>query len=292
MRLYEIPAHLPFLGTLAAGVLRWVGQDDPLSLSRTTILLPTRRAALALRESFLRESGGRTLLLPRMHALSGLSTQEADELSLPVLLDLPPAVAPAVRHSVLTSLVMRLPSRFGGPDTPEQAWRLATALAEWLDETALEGCDMARLETLVPEEFATHWQVTLTFLRGVLSAWEAWLAGQGLMDIGPRRVAALRAQADSWKREPPRDPVIAAGIGAGGTIPAAAALLKVVAQMPQGCVVLHGAGEVKSDELWAAIGESPTHPLAGQVRLLSAMDATPRDLEPWPGCPAGDPALE
>lgn len=291
MRLYEIPAHLPFLGTLAAGVLRWVGQDDPLALSRTTILLPTRRAALALRESFLREAGGRTLLLPRMHALSGLSTQEADELSLPALLDLPPAVEPAVRHSVLTALVMRLPSRFGGPDTPEQAWRLATALAEWLDETALEGCDMARLDTLVPEEFATHWQVTLTFLRGVLSAWEAWLAEQGLMDIGPRRVAALRAQAEAWKRAPPSDPVIAAGIGAGGTIPAAAALLKVVAQMPQGCVVLHGAGEVKSEALWAAIGESPTHPLSGQVRLLSAMDATPKDLLPWPGGGEGDPAL-
>ncbi|MCQ4160668.1 double-strand break repair protein AddB [Roseomonas sp. GC11] len=295
MRLYEIPAHLPFLGTLAEGVLSWVGSEDPLALSRTTILLPTRRAALALREAFLRASGGQTLLLPRMHALTGLSTQEADELSLPTLLDLPPAVEPAVRHSVLTALVMRLPSRYGGPATPEQAWRLATALAEWLDETALEGCDLSRLETLVPEEFATHWQVTLTFLRGVLSAWEGWLAEKGLMDIGPRRVAALKAQAEAWTREPPRDPVIAAGIGAGGTIPAAAALLKVVAQMPQGCVVLHGAGEVKSPELspelWAAIGESPTHPLSGQVRLLSAMDATPKDLRPWPGNGDGSPAL-
>ncbi|PHK93368.1 double-strand break repair protein AddB [Pseudoroseomonas rhizosphaerae] len=283
MKLYEIPAHLPFLPTLAEGVLGWVGLDDPLALSRVTILLPTRRAALALREAFLRTAGHRTLLLPRMRALTGLSTQEADELSLPVLLDLPPAVEPARRQAVLTDLVMRLPSRFGGPNTPEQAWTLAAALAELMDETALEGCDDCLLESLVPDEFAAHWQVTHTFLRGVLDAWGQWLREQGLMDIGPRRVAALEAQAEAWRHEPPADPVIAAGIGAGGTIPAAAALLKVVSRLPQGCVVLHGPGEIKSAELWAAIGESPTHPLSGQVRLLSAMDATPGDLRPWPG---------
>ncbi|ONG56021.1 double-strand break repair protein AddB, partial [Pseudoroseomonas deserti] len=291
MRLYDIPAHQPFLPALARGVLDQVG-SDPLALSRTTILLPTRRAALALREAFLKAAEGRTLLLPRMRALTGLSTQEADELALPTLLDLPPAVDPARRQAVLTSLVMRLPSRFGGPDTPEQAWRLATALAELLDETALEDADFANLARLVPEEFSTHWQVTLTFLRAVLDTWAGWLESQGLMDIGPRRTAALRAQAEEWKRAPPADPVIAAGIGAGGTIPAAAALLKVVAQMPNGCVLLHGAGEITSPELWAAIGESPTHPLSGQVRLLSAMDAAPGDLQPWPTAIATDPALE
>lgn len=293
MRLFEIPAHLPFLPTLARGVLAELGAAaaDPLALSRTTILLPTRRAALALREAFLREADGRALLLPRMRALTGLSTEEADELALPGLLDLPPAVEPARRQAVLTELVLRLPSRYGGPNTPEQAWRLATALAEFLDETALEDVRHDGLDGLVPEEFAVHWQVTLTFLRGVLTAWDAWLQARGLMDIGPRRVAALRAQARAWREAPPEAPVIAAGIGAGGTIPAAAALLKVVAGLPRGAVVLHGPGEIKSEALWAAVGESCTHPLAGQVRLLSAMDATPADLMPWPGNTAGDPAL-
>jgi ATP-dependent helicase/nuclease subunit B len=292
MRLYEIPAHLPFLGTLARGVLQQVGQGDPLALSRSTILLPTRRAALALREAFLREAGGRTLLLPRMRALTGLSVEEADELSLPGLLDLPPAVDAARRQAVLTSVVLRLPSRFGGPNSAEQAWRLAAALAEWLDETALEGADPHKLKELVPQEFAKHWEVTLLFLGGALEAWDGWLEEQGLMDIGPRRVAALRAQAEAWKAEPPADPVFAAGIGAGGTIPAAAALLKVIAQLPRGAVVLHGPGELKSPELWTSIGDSPTHPLSGQVRLLTQMDATPGDLQPWPGNDAGDPALE
>ncbi|MBO1075172.1 double-strand break repair protein AddB [Roseomonas marmotae] len=301
--LYNIPAHLPFLDTLARGVIEEMGEagQDPTALSRVTILLPTRRAAMALREAFLRCADGRTMLLPVMRALTGLSVEDADELALPGLLDLPPAVDAARRQAVLTSLVLRLPPRYGGPNGPEQAWRLARALGELLDEIALEGCDPARLPELVPEEFATHWQVTITFLRGVVEAWEGWLEEQGLMDIGPRRVAALKAQAQEWRDHPPAAPVFAAGIGAGGTIPAAAELLRVVATLPRGAVILHDGVEKMSAELWEAIAGSPTHPLAGQYRLLRQMGAVLEDIRPWHGLgapglapegrPSGDPAL-
>ena len=56
-RIYDIPAHLPFLDCLAAGVLREVPGDAPERLSRVTILLPTRRSARALRTAFLRAGG-------------------------------------------------------------------------------------------------------------------------------------------------------------------------------------------------------------------------------------------
>ena len=63
-RLYTIPPSAPFLTTLArallSGDLPLPGGDkpDPLALPLTTIYLPTRRAARALREAFLAESGG------------------------------------------------------------------------------------------------------------------------------------------------------------------------------------------------------------------------------------------
>ncbi|MFC7689759.1 hypothetical protein ACFQY5_09165 [Paeniroseomonas aquatica] len=103
MPLFHIPTHLPFLDCLAAGVLRLIPGESPERLSRVTILLPTRRSARALRTSFLRAAEGQTLLLPRMRALAGLSTEDADELALPTLLDLPPAVDPLQRQAVLTN---------------------------------------------------------------------------------------------------------------------------------------------------------------------------------------------
>ena len=74
-RLYTIPPSAPFLTTLArailAGDLPSPGglPPDPLALPLTTIYLPTRRAARALREAFLAEAKGEALLLPRIRAL-------------------------------------------------------------------------------------------------------------------------------------------------------------------------------------------------------------------------------
>ena len=75
LRLYTIPPSAPFLTTLArailAGELPSPGgpKPDPLTLPLTTIYLPTRRAARALREAFLAEAKGEALLLPRIRAL-------------------------------------------------------------------------------------------------------------------------------------------------------------------------------------------------------------------------------
>ena len=65
--LYTIPAGAAFVDALAAGILAEC--SEPLALARYTILLPTRRACRALREGFLRVTGGRPLLLPRMQAI-------------------------------------------------------------------------------------------------------------------------------------------------------------------------------------------------------------------------------
>lgn len=300
MRIFDIPAHLPFLDCLAAGVLEGLRDQPPEALARATILLPTRRAARALRDAFLRAAAEKALLLPRMRALAGLSTEDADELALPALLELPPAVAPLTRQSVLTSFVMRLPARHGGPTTPEQAWQLAGELGRLFDEVALEEKDpellraadplgfaeawLQRLEELVPAEQATHWQITTTFLRGIAQQWAGWLTEQGRLDIGLRRVLALRAQTRAWQEDPPREPVVAAGIGVGGTIPAAAELLRVVANLPDGAVVLHGLDRAALGRIWAAVEGAPTHPFSSQARLLKAMEADSTRIRRWPGC--------
>lgn len=312
VNLYDIPAHHPFLDCLAAGVLEKLRGDDPARLSRVTILLPTRRSARALRAAFLKAAADEALLLPRMRALAGLSTEDADELALPALLELPPAVEPLRRQAVLAGFVARWQPVHGGPGTPEQAWALAGELATLLDEIALEEPDLGllegaapevlvarwldRLAGLVPERHAVHWQVTLTFLQGVFQAWQGWLAEQGLLDIGMRRVQALRAQTREWQARPPEHPVIAAGIGIGGTIPAAAELLRVLAASAQGCVVLHGVDQGSAEQVWDAIRDAPTHPFCGQQRLLQALGAGREDVRPWRGeaaaaAPAARPAL-
>jgi len=303
MRLFQIPAGTAFLPALARGVL---GMAGPEALPHATILLPTRRAARSLRDAFLDAAEGRALLLPRMRALAGLSTEDADELALPALLDLPRTVTPALRQAVLAEAVQRLPPATGGPATSAQAWALAGELATLFDEIALEEPDpellraadparfteawLARLDALAPPEQAVHWQVTTRFLRAIATYWTGWLTEAGMLDIGLARVLALTAQTRAWAEAPPTDPIVAAGIGVGGTIPAAVALLAQVARLPQGAVVLHGFGLDTLAEHGAAIAAEPAHPLSGTARLLAALEASPRAAKPWPACASARPS--
>jgi len=297
LRVFTIPADQRFLPALAEGLLAQVPRDDPAALATTTLLLPTRRAARALREAFLTAAGGRALLLPRMRALPGLSVEEADELALPALLDLPPAVAPLTRQAVLSRIVLAIPRRFGGPLGPEQAWLLAGELATLFDEIAFEEADLdlietadpvdfaaswlARLDGLVPDKLAVHWQITTKLLQAVVRDWNGWLQAQRLMDLGLARVRALIAQRRALEAAPPREKLIAAGIGAGGTIPAATALLRCIASLPNGALVLQGMAEPITPSLAEAMRRAPSHPFAGQLKLLADLGVEPNAPRPW-----------
>ncbi len=94
-------------------------------MARGLILLPTRRAARSLAEAFLRASGGRPLLLPRITALGAL---DEAPLALAGALDLPPAVEPAQRLAALTRLILAMNGADGAPRTADRAWSLA---ANW-----------------------------------------------------------------------------------------------------------------------------------------------------------------
>jgi ATP-dependent helicase/nuclease subunit B len=274
VNLFSIPANVPFLDALAAGWLARGG--DALAASRGLILLPTRRAARALAEAFLRATDGRPLLLPRITALGAL---DEVPLALHGALAVPPAVEPMPRLAVLSTLILRMQGANGAPRTVEGAWRLAGELAGLMDEAERAEIDLARaLPDAADAAYAEHWGKTLAFLQIVTAMWPAWLAEQGLMNPAQRQVALLDAQARTWAGEPPDEPVWVAG--ATGGIPAVARLLRVVANLPNGGVVLPGLDAALDDAAWDALGD--THPQAGLRRLLTDLQARRDDVQPWP----------
>ncbi len=105
------------------------------------------------------------------------------------------------------------------------------------------------IDGLAPEALARHWQVSAEFLKLALAAWPARLDALGLMDVGARRVALLRALAERWTEAPPDHVVVAAG--STGSQPAVADLLTVIAGLPQGAVVLPGLDLSLAESAWA-----------------------------------------
>jgi ATP-dependent helicase/nuclease subunit B len=278
---FTIESGVPFVDALAAGILSSVG-EDPVALTAMRILLPTRRACRALALGFLRSAGGEALLLPRMLPLGDL---DEDDLTFETLeepgvgdfLDLPPPISLLRRQLLLARLVQALP---GPPRSADQAARLARELARLMDRVIAERLDLKDLERLVPREFAQHWRITIDFLRILTDQWPKVLSEEGCIEAADRRNRLLAAQTELWQRQPPPGPVIAAG--STGSLPATADLLRTVARLPGGAVVLPGMDRDADDAVWAAIEDEPNHPQFGIARLLRHLGVSRRDVRPWP----------
>ncbi len=279
-----ISPGVPFVDALAAGLRARFG-DDPLTLTRATVLLPTRRACRALGEAFLRQSGGAALLLPRMTPIGDMeetALSPADEPLAAEAVELPPAMPALRRRVLLTRLILQLGAspeiEPHAPATPAQAIRLADGLADFLDQVQIERLGFAPLHDLVPDRYAHHWRLTLEFLRILTEHWPAILAEDGCIDPAERRNRLIEARCNDWRHRPPEAPVIAAG--STGTIPATAELLELVARLPDGRVVLPGLDTALGVDAAAAL--PPTHPQAGMARLLDRLGVAPADIAEWP----------
>lgn len=261
----SIPAGYPFARTLVMNLVHEVGQT-PDALARYTVLLPTRRACRSLRDCFLDVSEGRPLLLPKMIPLG-----DADEGELTLLFmgrggelpDIPAAISP-VRRILILARMLRAGAGFTGGN--EQAIALAKALASLIDQTHTEGKSLSDLGSLVPEEFAAHWQITLKFLSIVIEKWPEILADEGLIDPSRRRILLLQSLACYWRTYPEAaGPVIAAG--STGSIPATGDLLDAISALPEGRVILPGLDLELDEESWGIIDE--THPQYQMKKLLA-----------------------
>jgi ATP-dependent helicase/nuclease subunit B len=283
-RWFAIPAHRPFLEDLAAGVLDWLGDAPPETLSDAIILLPNRRAARAFGTALSRLSGDRPVLLPQVRPLGDLEEDEQPFAPGELGLDLPPAIAPLTRRFEMARMIA---GELGGEydETasalgPLRALELADALAGFLDSCQIEEIkDLSRVRDLVDADLAEHWRASADFLSLAVDAWPKRLAELGLIDPAERRATLLRLLAERWSENPPTGPVIAAG--STGSAPAAAAVLKAVANAPQGCVVIPGLDLDLDAKVWAALRSEEQHPQNALWRLLRHAEV-PRDaVRPW-----------
>ena len=309
-RVFTVPTGRPFLAGVAAAVLRgdlpYAGgtAPDPLALPDITLLLPTRRATRVMQEGFLAASGGKAMTLPQIRPIS------AGEEDLTLLaglaspgtlgsdaLDLPPAVSEIERRLVLTMLVQRWSETIrkgggeaahlsdaavaAGANTPAQAAHLAAELARLMDMVETENVPLDGLASLVPDEYSAHWQDTLKFLEIITAFWPAYLKEKKLLSPAARRNRAILAEAERLAKSPPSGPVIIAGVT--GSVPATVELMRAVAGLPQGAIVLPGLDLYLDEESWAAIASHPEHPQFGFHKLLSALGVARGDVSMLPG---------
>ncbi len=313
-RVFTIRPHAPFLPTLVESLFDgslvpgFVLDDDLLALADIRIFVPTRRAARALRGTFLEMLGGRGAILPRIIPIGDVD--EETYLTDRTLADedtLPPNISDIERRIGITRLVLSWSRHVAAelldlhdgrdiavPASPADAARLADDLIRLMDQVATERADWQKLFALVPGDYAQYWQVSLEFLKIVTERWPEYLAERNALDPGVRRNLAIERAAAGLHDLRPETPVIAAG--STGTAPATAELLRTVAALPNGAVVLPGLDTALDDAAWQSIGyrdntdPAPSHPQYGMRQLLRSIGLSRGDVMVLPR--QGDPARD
>ncbi|WP_420960518.1 double-strand break repair protein AddB [Brucella sp. IR073] len=292
-RLFSIAPGTPFLPTLVRALLDGTlipgfpaKPDDPLALASATIYVPTRRAARALRSLLVERNPAKSAILPTIRPLGDVDEDAAIfEAGSRGFLDLLPAIGGAERLLLLARLVRpwreSLPAHvralFGNEDvavpatTADAIW-LARGLADLMDQVETEGASWTELNRIAPDELADWWRVTLGFLDIVTRLWPDILAERQRSNPAAHRNRLIELEAERLRLHPPAGPVIAAG--STGSIPATAELISVIANLPNGAVVLPGLDRDLDPGAWEILGEKETspsifgHPQFGLAKLI------------------------
>ncbi|MCC6924374.1 double-strand break repair protein AddB [Novosphingobium sp.] len=295
---YSIAAHRGFADALVAGLIPRYAEPE-LGLARLTLLLPSRRAERIVTEAFVRLSGG-GMLLPRMAMVGDL---DLDETLGPLLdplgagSDVPPAADPARRWLRLAEL-LRAAMGDQAPKAPGLL-RLAFETGRTIDRLAVEGIEFAdlveeRIAGIVGAQ-AQHWIDSTRTFATVLAHWQAELASRGEVDPPVRRNLLFERAARRWHEEPPAQPIVAAGVTSAS--PALARLLRVVAGLPNGAVILPDLDLSLGDDVWDMLGtagaplsdrevpfgdrDAATHPQYHLKLLLNRMGVRRDEVDPW-----------
>ncbi len=295
---YSIAAHRGFADALVAGLIPRYSDPD-LGLARLTLLLPSQRAVRIVTEAFVRLSGS-GLLLPRMAVVGDLDFDD----TLGPLLDplgagaaIPPAADPVRRWLRLAAFLrdQQGPDGSSGPALLRRAWDMG----QTMDRLMVEGVGLDdlledRVVGIIGEQ-AHHWQnAALEFLT-VLARWRAELDGAGEVDAPIRRNLLFDHAARRWQASPPAHPIVAAGVTSAS--PPLARLLRVVAHMPQGAVILPDLDLAMDEAVWNSLGtagapaepgdppfasgDAVTHPQYHLKLLLNRMGIGRDEVRPW-----------
>ena len=294
-RVWSIAAHRGFADALVAGLVPRY-REDRFGLARLTLLLPSQRAIRTVTEAFVRASGD-GLLLPRLAVVGDL---DLDETLGPLLdpigagADIPEAVDPVYR---LLQLGLLLRAELGD-EAPGKAalLRQARGIAQGIDRLLVEGVqpqDMLSEDVLgLSSELSEHWRESTRLFAAVFFKWQDHLAGIGRVDAPERRNRLLAHAAQVCRDRPPARPIIAAGVTSAS--PAVARLLRVVAELPDGGVILPDLDLALEPEVWEALGSAGgpdgavfergdvvTHPQYHLKLLLNRMGIARGEVEPW-----------
>lgn len=247
-------------------------KSDTLKLAAVIFLVPNRRACQALTNAFIREQGLAPTILPQIIPIAEIDDDELFFSQFGIYGSTEQTkrvINKEERLFLFARLIMSKPNEFGLKQISlAQAVNLALDLGNLIDTACQQGLSFDKLEELVPEKYATHWQETLKLLKIITEFWPQILEERLAIDASELKKQILMQQADIWQKENITRNIVAAGITA--SFPAIVQMLKTIQALPNGEIYFAGIDCFADDCYWDAVDES--HPQFELKELLALLN--------------------
>ncbi len=268
-RLFGVAPGIDFPKALVEGLRTRLKDQPPEAIAQVEVIVNTRRMARRLREIF---DLGPPTLLPRIRTLSDLEPLARG-------IRLPRPVPPLRRRLELAQLVSQLLEADKTIAPRTSLYALSDSLADLIDEMQGEGVSASDIAKLDVSDLSGHWARSLQFLK-IAQGYLDQMAGAP--DAEARQRQLVLSIAAGWEQQPIETPVILAGsTGSRGTT---SLLMKAVALLPQGALVLPGYDFDCPTHIWREMSSGTPqedHPQYRFHTLMKEFDVHPNDIMSW-----------
>ncbi len=247
------------------------------NLANYIILVPNKRIVKNLHVSFLRNSAGKNLILPRILSLLDLDNIITQDHNFLLNLTHPeygnifkPTISITKRAFLLAKLINNMDSSM----TFAQSLPMARSLGELIDKSYVDDVDLSNIVDLVEGDLAIHWQETLKFLNIAQNYWPKILLEENLVDIVYRQQLVYKIQREVWQKYGSRYNIIALNVQSYNK--AILDLLAVVATMENSDIYFYGLDLAMQENDWQNL--SYTHPQKLLADTLKSLQISRKDV--------------
>lgn len=263
-RVFGVPIGTDMTQGLVDGLDQRIGQGDPMAWAQVEVFVNTKRVSRRIRDVI---QAGPARLHPKIRLISDIA-REANGVS----------PDPLAQRLEVSQLVRDLVLKFPDIAPLSSVFGLSDSLMSLFEEMHSEGVSAQDLLDLKVEDQSGYWDRSLQFVRII----QKFFADDTHPTTELVQREAVMAQIKRWDENPPQHPVIIAGsTGSRGTT---LALMKAVANLPQGAVILPGFDFGCPSDVWDSLtAHTPQedHPQYRFAKIMNDWDLKPDQIGNW-----------
>ncbi len=278
MALFSIHPSLPFLETALKALISGTllpELNSPTGLSKVTIFIPSHQAA----QTFAHLLSTRHYPCPTIISLGQLPESFES-------LDLPQALSPQRLHLLVTKCLQKRIAETGKQASLATAYSLAHTLLQFLDTLTLNHISSQQICAARDAGVEDTSGLLPLMLEILLNDIPKILETQGAVTSLQRAKIQMERYGKRLQRHGSSHPVVI--LGSTGSQLSTRILMKHVASLPNGIVILPGVEHESADSTWLAYGAHPTHPQMLLSRFVESCGQTRKDITPFHSLPLRD----